>query len=282
MSTESRLLPVVAITGSSIMVACGGYSGGSCGSFGSYGSYGSFGSFGMRRVSAKRAPAARTAASYMCPTSIGADGVYEGVLTNDANQQQTSVVAIIADNGEGRMSAQDGTYYRLNVSSSGASVSGSFSGFSQGATFPDGRQSTSGSLAATITQSGLGGALTDQSGDKVGLSLRFDSVYGVTSALSTLVGTWSYSVTGFSMTATIHTDGTFSANDSNNCTYSGTFGLIDPRFNAYSESFMRSCGGTSMMFAGLATYIPGTSSTPTEIRMLADDNSGDYLAAVLK
>src|SRR5579864_9610314 len=176
MSTVSRLLPVVAITGSSIMVACGGYSGGSggsCGSFGSYGSYGSFGSFGMRRVSAKRAPAARTAAPYMCPTSIGADGVYEGVLTNDANQQQTSVVAIIADNGEGRMSAQDGTYYRLNVSSSGASVSGSFSGFSQGATFPDGRQSTSGSLAATITQSGLGGALTDQSGDKVGLSLRF-------------------------------------------------------------------------------------------------------------
>jgi len=283
MSTERHLLPVVAITGSSIMVACGGCTGGSCGSYGSYGSFGSYGPYVARRPGAKQA--ARAASSYgscFAPVSVGADGIYEGTLTNTATQQENPVVAIIADNGDGRMSAQDGTYYRLTVATSGNSVSGSFSGYSQVATFPNGRQVTSGSLSATLSAPGLSGTLTDQVGDAEALSLNFDNVYSLSSALPYLAGTWSYSVSGFSLTATIQADGTFSANDSNSCSYTGAFGLIDSNFNAYSEEYIRSCNGSSMTFTGLASYFPATGGASAQIKMLADDNSGDYLVAVLK
>src|SRR5579863_6836915 len=175
MSTESRLLPVVAITGSSIMVGCGGYSGGSCGSYGSYGSYGG------RKATGKRARRDRMSGAYLygcpVPANVGADGIYEGTLTDRTTQQGDAVVAIIADNGDGRMSAQDGSYYRLTVSTTGTQVSGSFVGFSQQASFPDGRQTTSGSLAAMLAQTGLNGTLTDQAGDVEALSLNLDNAY---------------------------------------------------------------------------------------------------------
>jgi hypothetical protein len=291
MNTDSRLLPVVAITGSSILVGCGGYSGGSCGSYGSYGSYGSV---GAARTHAHAAHAASTAsttptaptgssnAGCGAPINVGADGIYEGTLTNKATLQENPVVAIIADNGDGRMSGQDGTYYRLNVNTSGNNVAGSFSGYSKDASFPNGGQSTSGSLSAVITLPGLNGALTDQAGDVEALSLNFDNVYNLPSALPTLVGTWNYGANGFSLTATIQADGVFSAIDSNGCSYTGAFGLIDANFNAYSESYIRSCKGSSMTFTGLASYFPAASIAPAEIKLLADDNAGDYLVADLK
>src|SRR5487761_2098161 len=105
MSLQSRLLPIVTITGSSLMVGCGGNSGGSCGSYG--GSYGS---------SARAAPV------------IGGAGYYEGTLSTQGSPAGTPVVALIAGNGDGAISGQDGTYYRLNVSLMGNNVSGTFYG----------------------------------------------------------------------------------------------------------------------------------------------------------
>jgi hypothetical protein len=208
--------------------------------------------------------------------------MYEGTLTDQATKQVTPVVAIIADNGDGRISAQDGTYYRLTVATSGYNVSGSFSGYSQGVTFPNGRQSTAGSLSAQITPAGLNGTLTDQAGDVEALSLNFDNTYTLGSALPTLAGAWKYNANGFSLTATINADGTFSAMDSNECSYTGSFGLIDSNFNAYSENYIRLCNGTSLVFTGLASYFPASGNAPAEIEMLADDNAGDYLVADLK
>lgn len=235
MGIESRLLPVVAITGSSIMVGCGGgHSGPSCGSYGSYGSYGSLGMAGASAHAARAASAPRVASAApvsspapVCGAPVGADGIYEGTLTNQATQQENPVIAIIAENGDGRMSAQDGTYYRLNVAQSSNDVSGSFYGYSQSAKFPNGNQSDSGSLTAVITSPGLSGTLTDKSDDTESLLLNFDNVYTLASSLSLLAGTWNYSANGFSLTATIQADGTFSAIDSNSCSYSGSFGLID-------------------------------------------------------
>ena len=59
------------------------------------------------------------------PMNVGAAGIYAGTLTNRLTQQENPVIAIIAENGDGRMSGQDGTYYRLNVATSGNNVSGS-------------------------------------------------------------------------------------------------------------------------------------------------------------
>ncbi|MHB8722451.1 MAG: hypothetical protein ACYDAH_13805 [Steroidobacteraceae bacterium] len=55
--------------------------------------------------------------------------------------------------------------------------------------------------------------------------------------------------------------------------YTGASGLIDPNFNAYSENYIRLCGGVNVTFTGLATCFPPVGNTSTaDIRLLADDN----------
>ena len=79
-SCSTRLLPVVAITGSSIMVGCSGYSG-SRGSYGSYGSYGALAAAGAhthraaRPRSANATPVTGSYAGCAAP-NLGADGIY--------------------------------------------------------------------------------------------------------------------------------------------------------------------------------------------------------------
>lgn len=261
MSFQNRLLPIVTITGSSLMVGCGGNYGGSCGYGSSYGSYG--GCAG--------------------PISFTGDGYYEGTLTGQGNAQPTPVVAIIADNGDGAISGQDGSYYRLNVTLPQNKVTGTYIGISQGANFPNGTQATSGSISA-LASPNLDGTLSDQTGATATLALNFDAVYNLASSLATLAGTWSYTAaSGFNLTATIRPDGTFSAVDSNACTYAGSFGIIDPNYNAYSERYTRSCSGVNVMFTGLATYFPasGNSAKP-DIKIMADDNTTEFLVADLQ
>jgi hypothetical protein len=239
------------------MVGCGG-NGGSCGYGSSYGSYGGC-----------SAP------------NITGDGYYEGTLSSNGNAP-TPIVAIIADNGDGAISGQNGTYYRLSVSLPGNDVKGTYFGLSQGADFPNGTQATSGSISA-VASPNLNGSLSDQTGAAEPLALTFDPVYTLGSSLPTLAGTWSYTANGFSLTATIRPDGTFSATDSNSCSYTGAFSLIDPNFNAYSENYIRSCSGVKDTFTGLATYLPPAGGTANaEIKMMADDNSTEFLVADLQ
>jgi hypothetical protein len=258
MSFHNRLLPVVTITGSSLMVGCGGYSGGSCGYGSSYGSYGG-----------------------CAGPIITGDGYYEGALTRQGGQP-TPVVAIIADNGDGAIAGQDGTYYRLNVSLPTNNVTGTYFALSLGPNFPNGTRATSGSISA-VASPNLNGTLTDQTGATEPLAFNFDTVYNLSPSLATLAGNWSYTANGFSLTASIRPDGTFSAIDSNNCTYTGAFTLIDPNFNAYNENYIRSCSGVNVTFTGLATYFPPVGNSATaDIKMLADDNASEFLVADLQ
>jgi hypothetical protein len=251
MGLHNRMLPIVTITGSSLMVGCGG-NGGSCGS-----------------------------GSSCSGPGISADGYYEGTLTTTPGSPATPVVAIIADNGDGAISGQDGTYYRLSVSLPGNQLTGTYLGLSQGPAFPNGTQATSGSISA-VASPNLTGTLSDQAGAEEPLSMNYDTVYQVESSLPKLAGTWSYTANGFSLTATIRSDGTFSATDSNNCSYTGAFMIIDPNYNAYSESYVRSCGGANDTFTGLAAYFPQNGTTNADIKLMADDNATEFLVADLQ
>lgn len=266
MSIQRRILPIIAVTGSSLMVGCGGR-GGSCGSYGSYGSYGSAGTCAGGQ-------------------NLGPAGVYEGTISDATAQQSAPVVAIIAENGDGRMMSQDGTYYRLHVGAVGANLTGTFIGLSQGGTLPNSNHSSSGSLSGSIMPQSLNAYLTDSTNTQQTAVLNFDNAYALSSSLITLAGSWTFAATGFTLTATIGADGTFSATDSNNCTYTGSFGLINPNFNAYSEAHVRMCNGVSASFTGLATFIPATGTgptgPPTTIRLLTDDASSEYLVADLQ
>jgi len=263
MSTHHRILPIIAVTGTSLMVGCGGR-GGSCGSYGSYGSYGSAGSCAGGQ-------------------NLGPAGVYEGSIIDAAAQQGAPVVAIIAENGDGRMMSQDGTYYRLNVGAIGSNLTGTFIGLSQGGTLPNNSHSSSGSVSGGILPQNLDMYLTDLTNTQRTAILNYDPAYALGSSLMTLAGNWTFSANGFNLAATVQADGTFAATDSNNCTYTGSFGLINPNFNAYSETHVRLCSGVSAVFSGLATFVPasgsGPNAVPTIIRLLTDDASGEYLVA---
>ena len=258
MSLHSRLLPIVTITGSTLVVGCGGNSGGSCGYGSSYGSSG----------------------GCVAGPIITGDGYYEGSLSSAGTT--VPVVAVIADNGDGAIVAQDGTYYRLSVSLPRNEVTGTYFALSQALPFSNGTLAISGSISA-VASPNLNGTVTDQTGAAQSLAGNFDTIYNGGSSLATLVGTWSYTATGFSMTFTIRPDGTFSAIDSNSCNYSGAFSLIDPRFDAYGEKYDRSCGAVTVTFTGLATYFPPAGTTAAAyIKLLADDNSSEFLVADLQ
>ena len=265
MTAKIRALPLIAISGTSLVVGCGGR-GSSCGSYGSYGSYGSSGG--------------------CVAQSLDPAGVYEGFISNAATQQGVPVVMIIAENGDGRMASQDGSYYHVNIGAVGNNVTGTFAGFSQAGTLPNGSHSSSGAVSGFIVPNSLSATLTDATHIQQSLVLNFDNVYHMASSLVTLAGNWTFAANGFTLTATIQSDGAFTATDSNSCTYSGSFGLIDPNFNAYSETHVRICNGISDVFAGLATFIPAAGSAPTGaptiIRLLTDDNSSEYLVADLQ
>lgn len=264
MSAPHRIGPVITVTGTSLLVGCGG-SGPYCGSYGS--SYGySYGSCGYAYAAGP--------------------GIYAGTLRSTTYPQGTPVVALIAENGEGRISGADGSYYRINVSPSGSALTGNFTGYSQSTPLANGAQSVAGTLSGAANRTGLSVTLTDSTNAQQQLTLTPDSAYNLGSSLTTLVGNWSYSANGFTLTTTIQSNGTFSATDSNSCTYNGSFSLIDPNVNEYAETHVRSCNGVNTTFTGLAAFIPGSGTgaagTPTQLRLLSDDDAGDYLAAELE
>jgi hypothetical protein len=246
MSAQKSMLPAVVITGSSLLVGCG--SNGSCGSGGS------------------------------CTTTPppGTGGVFSGTVAG------TAAVAILADNGDMRIGVQDGTYYHLSVAPQTTTVAGSYFAYSTGAAFPNGTDATSGTVSATEGGATLTGTLTDHSGTTEALALNDNPVYVTGSALANLAGTWSYTASGFNLTATIASDGSFTATDSRGCTYSGTFGQIDERYDVYGENHVLTCNGIETNFDGLATYFPASGSTAASIELLADDSAGAYLAVTFK
>ncbi len=258
MGVTARIAPAITITGTTLLVSCGGY-GGSCGSYGSYGSYGSCG-----------------------PLFPGPNGIYEGALNGATSVASQTVVAIIAEDGGGRIGTADGHYYRLNVTASGNSLGGSFSSYSQaGASPAGGAPSSTGSLAGQMTSTGLNLTLTDAMNSTQSMTLTFDDVYKRGSALPDLAGAWTSITNGLTLTATVQSDGSFSALDSNNCSYSGSFSVISPAFDVYAETHVRSCNGVATTFNGLAALLPTNdpSAPSMQLKLLTDNDAGEYLIA---
>jgi hypothetical protein len=268
MSGSHRIAPIVAVTGTSLMVGCYGNDGyyyGSCGSYGYYGSYGSYAA---------------------CPGPYGYHaGMYAGSLRERPASQGQTVISIIAENGDGRMSGGNDTYYRLKVNTARSNLSGTFTGYSQSGSLPNGTHIIAGSITGVATRANLN-AILSGSRSTQSLALTFENAHHSGSSLTTLAGNWTSTSNGITLTATIQPDGSFIGLDSNNCTYAGAFSLIDAKFNVYAETHLRTCGGVNVTFAGLAAFVPGTGTgvtgTPTQIKLLADNNAGEYVVAALQ
>lgn len=257
MTMKRRTLPAVLVTGGSILVGCGGHR-----SSGTYYAYGG-----------------SSCGSYACDPAYG---VYLGGVSNGATTHDTPAFAIVDKNGDARMSGQNGTYYRMNLSAAGTNLQGALEGWSDTGEFPNGTRSTSGIISGHLTPTGLNATVTDRKSQAAAFSLYYRNAYSGTSTLSALAGIWSYNSGGFSITLAIQPDGNFEGTDSDNCTYSGNFGLNDAKVNVYHDNYVRACEGAVDPFSGLAARIPEqsteTATTPTQIVFLADDDDGNFIS----
>jgi hypothetical protein len=271
MSAQRQLLPVVAITGSSMLVGCGGgypYAYGGCGPYGGYCGCGGY-----------------YASSYGC--SYGGAGIYEGTLTA-SHKHAIPVVALVPESGPTLLSAQDGSFYRLNVATSAGVASGSYRAFSMTGGLPNGSPSDSGSASLLASAKALNAralevTLADQQGNEQSLDLTLDTRYKAPPPSGALVGTW-YNPTanGVTVTLSIDADGSLSGNDSDGCTYTGNVNSVNRRLNVLETNFTRDCASGTVRFAGLVSYLPSPESTPAELQFMADDPNGDYLALLLQ
>jgi hypothetical protein len=212
--------------------------------------------------------------------------MYAGSLRENVASQVQPVISIIAGNGDVRMSGGNGSYYRLKVNTAGNNLSGTFTEYSQSGSLPNGIQTITGSITGVAGAANLNATLSGSAGTEQSLALTFENNHQSGSSLTTLAGNWTSTSNDLTLTATIQPDGSFMAVDSNNCTYTGTFRLIDPKFNVYAETHVRTCGRLNATFAGLAAFVPGTGTgvtgTPTQIKLLTDNNAGEYLVAALQ
>ena len=216
-----------------------------------------------------------------CFDDADPSGIYEGSLTDTVTQQTTPAVAVIDENGDGRMTTGSGTYYSFGVNTSGYNLYGNV------LAFPGNGSTAQGSLNGSLTQAGLSATLSITGSDAAALSLNFDNNYFLASSLPTLAGSWaSNNSSGFNLSLSIQSSGAFTGTDSNNCSYSGNFSLVDPNYNAYSERFTLTCGSASSNYFGLSYYIPasgsGSNATPAMINFLADDNNGHFVSALVQ
>ncbi|MBS0393165.1 MAG: hypothetical protein JSR54_00995 [Proteobacteria bacterium] len=254
--------PAILITGSSLLVGCGGHNyGGSCGSYGSYGSYG----------------------SCSAVSSVGAPGIYTGPIVNSTYPQGIQTVALISETGDGRLATADGSFYRLSVNPVGASLSGTYTAYSLNSQLPNGLATSSGLVSGSVTPTALNATLMDSTQLTQTATLTLDNTYYLGASLPTILGNWQYQSGGFSITMTVASDGVLTASDSNGCTYSGNFSVVDPRYDLYAEHHVRTCAGTVTSFDGFAAFFPatgaGTAGTPSELKLLTDDGAGDYVIA---
>ncbi len=230
MSGPQRIAPIVAVTGTSLMVGCGSNNGyGSCGSLGYYGSYGSYAA---------------------CPGPyIYHAGMYAGSLSERPESQGQTVISILAENGDGRMSGGNDTYYRLKVDTARSNLSGTFTGYSQSGSLPNGKHVIAGSITGVAAAANLNATLSG-SGHTQSLAMTFENTHHSGSSLTTLAGNWTSTSKGMTLTATIQPDGSFIGLDSNNCTYAGAFSLINAKFNVYAETHVRPGGHPNSSTSG--------------------------------
>jgi hypothetical protein len=212
---------------------------------------------------------------------VDPSGIYEGTLTDSVTQQTTPVTLIIDENGQGRMAGQNGTYYLLNgIFTSGGNVFAGFNGFSSSADFPNGGLITTGHLQGFVTNPGLNATYTAQGNDSGSITLTFDqALYVQRSSLAMLAGTYTSTSSTPTYSFTVTNTGSLSGTDSNGCTYTGGFAIVDSHLNAYEEAFSQTCGSTTVTFNGQADFV--ATPTPAQINLLADDNAGQFIAITL-
>ncbi|MFT4047666.1 MAG: hypothetical protein QM661_13370 [Solimonas sp.] len=218
-------------------------------------------------------------------TSTAPAGVYEGTWTSASTGTSTDVTAFV--DSDDKMMLFDDT--GALIASGAYSTVESASSISWTARLFE----TSSSTTTITTLSGEGSyekgstilmTLTLSTGVTGVLSLTYDEdAYETKSDVTLIEGTWgiedAYDATTLSLT--VSSDGTFSGTDEDDCTYSGTFSIIDQAYNLYEVSLTTTCdsSSTSTTTTGLATLQAATTTAgdDTLVMVTASTSAAELL-----
>jgi len=189
-----------------------------------------------------------------------ASGVWIGESVSAASGQASSVIAIVAVDGEADFLVDDASLYSGNLQTVGTAVTGSLTAFAgPGTTFPDG--STMGVLAVdglADIGSGFTGTVSGV-GDSSSFMLDYDAaIHELAPALVDLEAVWSLSEpSGYTMDLSFDDMGTLSGGDSDGCQYDGSAAVVSPVTNVYRLAVtITSCGDRDGSYTGLASVAP--------------------------
>lgn len=210
-------------------------------------------------------------------SSIG--GIWDGVVTYSDSSQE-GIVGIVTESGEGVFLSDDGGLTFGNISKSGTSFSGSFTGYApSGSVFnANGQAVISGTIDGSFSERSRLNIRSFYQGTQASTSAyAYDRTYERPSSISKISNTYFYSEPGYSESITISSVGDISGSNSDGCVYSGSVSIIDSRFNVYDVSFsVANCGAYGGVFNGLATLVDDVNTD--DLLIFAGENGGYAVA----
>jgi hypothetical protein len=201
-------------------------------------------------------------------------GVWAGLMTIDASLGSEECAALVTEDGQFRFFCAFDPIQLVGMQSNNSgAVVGSGLAISS-LVFLDGTTVTNLSMEGTLVEkdSFTGTWTTDSPGDSGSFEFFYDSEYERPSSLALLEGIWS----GFddlgnpTATFTIDNLGQFTGQNSFNCTSSGSFMILDARYNVYQVISTISGCAMAGQYSGLAAV--GDIDNPNDAIVLATDN----------
>ncbi|NKF23737.1 hypothetical protein [Solimonas marina] len=227
--------------------------------------------------------------------SSGPAGIYEGTMTSTDSGDVTDVTAFVDDNETFMLFDSTGALIGSGIYTTveaARSINWSARLFTTADTTDDTTgDTTSSTTITTLTaqgsyeeQASILVSYSESSGDSGTLSLTYDeTAYETRSDVSLVQGTWGLKDAYGAVTSSITVDsgGSFSGSDDDDCTYSGSFTIVNQHYNLYDVTLDSTCS-TSTTTDGTTTTT-STSSTTTGLATIqaATTASGtDTLVAV--
>jgi len=200
-------------------------------------------------------------------------GYWTGTLGDD------SVFAVIDENGLGAIvDTSNGVIYHVNASTTnGTQLNTAIRAYAQSGKFlPDGATAEAGTLSASIVErSSLSGTVM-VAGTTTSIALDYNaSRYEIASSFASLSGSFPLVVdresNSYTVTFSFGGSATFSATDTNGCSYTGSIGVPAPAYDAFTLEFLQTCGGVTTSLSGVANLVPASNGASATLTLEYDD-----------
>jgi hypothetical protein len=210
-----------------------------------------------------------------------------GIWTGTESTTGLSITGIVDEAGAFHFIRSDGVQYVGNAHTSGDAISGTFNGYTPfGGTFADGSTQGSGTLSGTI-QERVSISITTQFQTANGtsangtLSLTFNTLYDVASALATISGNYTDPNSGDVISITSSGAATWQ-DAATGCVGNGSISIINATYNAYLVQFSygNCTGGAAILngvqFSGLGTLDNAVSPEQAIVGVTGQTNGTTY------